>query len=348
MAQSTLGRLKSAAFSAAKGAGLLVRVRDGRWRARRLLILGYHSVALEDEHEWNSAFSMPLSVFASRLAVLKAQRCCVLSLDQAVRLLQSGELPERSVVLTFDDGLYDFYRRAYPLLRNYGFPATVYLTTYYSEFNRPVFDVAVAYILWKARDKALPCGRLFPESAETILLATEAERRKAHTLIRGRAAGLSGEEKDALAAQLAALLGVDYAALCAKRILHLMNPAEVSEVSSGGIDIQLHTHRHRVPTSQELFSREIEDNRLVIAGITGRQPVHFCYPSGVYRSECLPWLAGLGVVSATTCEVGLASPASHPLLLPRLIDTTPLPSIQFEAWISGLAAVLPRSTGRAR
>ena len=38
-------------------------------------------------------------------------------------------LPERPVVLTFDDGFADFHRAALPLLRRYGFTATVFVTT---------------------------------------------------------------------------------------------------------------------------------------------------------------------------------------------------------------------------
>ena len=38
-------------------------------------------------------------------------------------------LPKRPVVLTFDDGYADFVREAWPILRRYEFPATVFVTT---------------------------------------------------------------------------------------------------------------------------------------------------------------------------------------------------------------------------
>ena len=40
-----------------------------------------------------------------------------------------GTLPDRAVVLTFDDGYADFHSRAMPLLDRYGFTATVFVTT---------------------------------------------------------------------------------------------------------------------------------------------------------------------------------------------------------------------------
>ena len=64
----------------------------------------------------------------------------VLPLSEAVNRLQHGTLPDRAVVITFDDGLHDFYSVALPILESFGYPVTLYLTTYYVEFNRPVFD----------------------------------------------------------------------------------------------------------------------------------------------------------------------------------------------------------------
>ena len=41
--------------------------------------------------------------------------------------------------------------------------------------------------------------------------------------------------------------------------------------------------------------REIRDNRDRIRDFTGHEAVHFCYPSGDYAPEFLPWLRELGV-----------------------------------------------------
>src|SRR6185436_11655546 len=99
-----------------------------------------------------------------------------------------------------------------------------------------------------------------------------------------------------------------------------MSAREISELASQGVDIQLHTHRHRTPRERELFLREIEDNRKSIRNFTGKAASHFCYPSGDYDPAFLPWLKEAGVVSATTCETGLASRQCDPLLLPRMLD----------------------------
>jgi peptidoglycan/xylan/chitin deacetylase (PgdA/CDA1 family) len=161
-------------------------------------------------------------------------------------------------------------------------------------------------------------------------------------------AGLSGVEKDAFLTALGRALGFDYEAFAAQRMLHILNPAEVSALARRGVDFQLHTHRHRAPRDRALFRREIEDNRRCILEMTGQSPVHFCYPSNVQAPEFRDWLSELGVQTATTCDAGLASPGSHPLRLPRFLDTNNLTDAEFESWLSGVAAFLPSRSAAQR
>jgi hypothetical protein len=78
----------------------------------------------------------------------------------------------------------------------------------------------------------------------------------------------------------------------------------------------------------------------MLEAMTKNKPVHFCYPSGDYERMFLPWLAEQGVISATTCDPGLASVRSEPFLLPRFIDTTGQTALEFESWLTGVGAML--------
>ena len=342
-----LKKFKQATLRSLKSTGVSTLVHNSRWRRQRLLILAYHGISMVDEHLWNNSLFMSADVFRSRLELLKKCGCTVLSLDEAIKRLYANDLPDRSVAITFDDGTSDFHQKAFPILKEFDFPVTLYLSTFYSHYHRPVFDLMCAYLLWKGRTESLDLKKIVHRDLK-IDLYTEASRdvalREIHAFARQQKP--SAEEKDELAAALADHLKVDYDALLARRALHNVSPDEVKRLAADGVDIQLHTHRHRTPQVRELFIREIEDNRKSIQEITGTHASHFCYPSGVYDLAFLPWLKESGVVSATTCELGLATSSSNPLLLPRLVDVTSLSAIEFEGWLTGISAALPRRRER--
>ncbi|MDX6559971.1 MAG: hypothetical protein QOF72_3020 [Blastocatellia bacterium] len=338
-----LKRFKQATLWSLKTSRVSTLVHNSRWRRQRLLILAYHGISLEDEHLWNGSQFLSAEILRTRLELLKKSRCAVLPLGEAVTRLYANDLPDRAVTITFDDGTSDFHRRAFPLIQEFGFPVTLYLTTFYSYYQRPVFDLMCSYLLWKGRhttlDLSMITGRDLRMDLSNFALQ-EAARREIQTFVREQK--LSADEKDALAASLAAHLEVDYDALLEQRIMHNLTTDEVGQLVAGGVDVQLHTHRHRTPVDRQLFLREIDDNRKSIQEMTGKTPTHFCYPSGVYDLRFLPWLREAGVVSATTCELGFASRSSNQLLLPRFLDNATLSSIEFESWLTGISAALPR------
>jgi len=344
-----LKTFKQLTLKSLKTSGVSTLVRDSRWRRDRLLILAYHGISINDEHIWNSSQYMSAEVLRQRFELLRKSKCTVLPLDEAVKRLYANDLPDRAVAVTFDDGTSDFHRMAFPLIQEFGFPVTLYLTTFYTHFQRAVFDLMLSYLLWKGRHEVLNLHPLTGKDSR-INLHDDASQRKALVEITtfARARKLSAEDKETLLVSLAGQLNVDYDAINEQRLMHNVTPNEVKTLAVGGIDVQLHTHRHRTPLDRELFLREIEDNRKSIQEMTGKRADHFCYPSGDYDLAFLPWLKEAGVVSATTCETGLASRSSNPLLLPRMLDNMQLSSIEFESWLTGVSAALPRRARKPR
>ena len=338
-----LKKFKQAALQSLQTTGVSTLVQNSRWRRQRLLILAYHGISVDDEHHWNPSLYMSKDTFSARLNLIRRSGCNVLRLAEALSRLYAGDLPEKSVAITFDDGTYDFYQQAHPLLREFGYPATLYLTTFYSHFNRPVFDVACSYLLWKGSEKTLDLKTLTGLDARINLWSDQSRAEALKHITRfADEEKYSAEAKDELLALLARSLDFDHEAWLARRILQLIKPAEVKTLAAEGVDMQLHTHRHRTPQDRELFLKEIEDNRKSIREITGSSASHFCYPSGVWDAEFLPWLREAGIESATTCEFGLASRESDPLLLPRFVDVSGLSPIEFESWLTGVSVALPR------
>jgi len=329
---------KRATLQALKSAGMFRLVRESEWRRRRLLILCYHGISQEDEHLWRPGLYLQPAQLEQRLLFLRQSEYNVLPLGKALQLLQTHELPPRSVAITFDDGTYDFFSRAYPLLQKYEFPVTVYQTTYYSDRQLPVFNLICSYLLWKRRGSVVEKGDELGLKPP-LDLRSEAKR---YAIVQSLVENCGRQKLDArqrndVARRLAELLDLDYAQILAKRILQLMSAQEISQLAQQGVDFQLHTHRHCMPPDKLLFEKEIRDNREILKKSISEQAVHFCYPSGVHRGEFLPWLAESGVISATTCDVGLAAEQTNPLLLPRMVDTSRRTALEFEAWLTGIA-----------
>jgi peptidoglycan/xylan/chitin deacetylase (PgdA/CDA1 family) len=269
------------------------------------------------------------------------RRYRVLELDDAIKKLYEGSLPPKSVVITFDDGYYDFYRHAFPALSELQLPATVYQTTYYCEHPYPIFNLVLSYIFWRRRTQHFS-PLAFGIRGEFDLEKDQDRAALVSQFVESaQQQDLSPLQKDQLVLKIAELLSVDYGEIRRLRMLQLMNPTEIAEIASRGINLELHTHRHRTPMDKTLFTREIQDNRERLTTAAASRRRHFCYPSGQYRQEFLPWLKSEGILSATTCEYGIASRSTNSLLLPRQLDFYHTSSTEFEGSLSGFAFLLP-------
>ena len=72
--------------------------------------------------------SVSPALFEQHLAYLQAEGYLSITLyDLLYHLTQGAPLPERPVIITFDDGYRDNYTNAFPLLQQYGFDATFFV-----------------------------------------------------------------------------------------------------------------------------------------------------------------------------------------------------------------------------
>jgi peptidoglycan/xylan/chitin deacetylase (PgdA/CDA1 family) len=335
--------VKQGCLNIGKSAGLFRLASSSHFRNTRVLVLGYHGISLQDEHCWDPSLYLSADNFRRRMDTLKRNQCAVLSLEEALRLVKADNLPERAVVLTFDDGTYDFYKIVWPILKEFGYPATLYLTTYYVDHQYPITPGIWRYMLWKAKGLQVNAAEVLGKPA-TFNLAHEAGRIEALRQIKALAESetMDGHQMNALSANLARALGLDFDSLCDSRIVQLLRPEEVRALARDGVSVQMHMHRHVSPPVREAYVENLQMNRERISRMTGSEPSHFCYPSGYHAGECVNWVRDCGVESATTCDLGLLSGETERLLIPRLIDSSALPDVAFESWLVGIGALVSR------
>jgi len=334
-------RLKRAAYRVSKCLGLFALAR--LCTRRGLRILCYHSMVLADEDRFRPVTFMRPDTFRRRMELLARRGYPVLTLDDALARLDRGALPDGAAVVTFDEGAYSSYRLAVPILARLNIPVTFYISTYNCVKQTPVFRMVVQYMFWKTGRAAADLAGLAPNLPPSVSLADEAAARRATwQIIRHGEEECSDEDRGRLAGDLGRRLGVDYASIVEARSFNLIGPCEIRRLADAGVDIQLHTHRHRFPADEALSTREILDNKAVLTPLVRNPLRHFCYPSGVWSEAQLPWLSRLGIASAATADVGLNYADTPRLLLRRFVDGQNIAPIEFEAEMCGFAEILRR------
>jgi peptidoglycan/xylan/chitin deacetylase (PgdA/CDA1 family) len=119
----------------------------GRWQkklAAKAVILMYHRIAKSTIDPWRLCVTP--ENFAAQLMVLQ-QYYRPMSLNQLVRGHQDGRIPDRSVVVTFDDGYADNLHLAKPLLEKYQVPATIFISTSHIGKTRELWWDELAQLL---------------------------------------------------------------------------------------------------------------------------------------------------------------------------------------------------------
>ncbi|MDP3766873.1 MAG: polysaccharide deacetylase family protein [Dehalococcoidia bacterium] len=89
-------------------------------------ILAYHRIG---RFKHDHVPTVSIQAFESQLKLLAKWRITVAPLEAlAERIIRGGALPRRTTAITFDDGYEETYSNAWPLLKRFNFPSTVFVT----------------------------------------------------------------------------------------------------------------------------------------------------------------------------------------------------------------------------
>jgi len=259
----------------------------------KALILSYHRVAEVGPDRWSLCVTP--QHFAEHLDVLSGQ-WRVLRLRDLVCALQEGRLPDRSVVITFDDGYTDNLHNAKPLLEKHGKPATIFVSSGYVGSEREFW--------WDELEQILGCEgnpdlSLYRSLHRVLLQVAETERRQI----------LDG---------LRELVGVRPGVRESHRPL---SEQELSELARGNlVEIGAHTFTHALlPALPEAQQRvEIQRDKVRLQEILGRNVEHFAYPYGSCDEITAALVRSAGFASACSTHSGYVDKYADRFQLPRL------------------------------
>jgi peptidoglycan/xylan/chitin deacetylase (PgdA/CDA1 family) len=93
------------------------------WPVNAVPILAYHQVGDIDD-----LYSIPASQFEEQMTYLASNGYHTISLEDLFNFYDGqGKLPDKPVIITFDDGYEDNYLTALPILEKYNMSATVFI-----------------------------------------------------------------------------------------------------------------------------------------------------------------------------------------------------------------------------
>ncbi|MPY87940.1 MAG: polysaccharide deacetylase family protein [Luteitalea sp.] len=236
-------------------------------------ILMYHRFGEQPGDIWPGA-----EIFERQIRYLRS-KFHVLSLAELTESLVSGRPRQNAIVLTIDDGYEDFYKVAYPVLRKYDVPATLYVATDFIDGRTWLWPDIVAFILQRTARRSWTSNGRVPK--QTYDLAVPAQRRAAWSGIGTQCVEMDVASRTTLLQALAMELDVDLPPKPTREFKPL-NWAQLREMAAHGIEIASHSCSHArltLCTAQEL-EHEMLDSKRRIEEMLDRPVRSFCYPFG--------------------------------------------------------------------
>lgn len=98
---------------------------NGIYYSNKAAVLMYHDIT---EQPRAGKSEMTSTLFKEQMELLKADGFHIISLNEyADFILNDGSVPDNAVLITFDDGYESFYKDAFPILKEYGYPAVNFI-----------------------------------------------------------------------------------------------------------------------------------------------------------------------------------------------------------------------------
>lgn len=276
---------------------------------QRLSILIYHRVLPEPDPMRPD--EPTVDVFTRQMRLLR-DHFNPLPLLEAVEKMQAGTLPERAVCVTFDDGYADNEMHALPILKSYGIPAAVFVSTGFLNGGRMWNDSVIETLRVVAGD-TLDLRDLHLGSFDTT---TTAARLAAVERIIGVIKHLHPNDRMALVKQIEARVNGLPNDL-------MMTDQQVRSLASAGVTIGAHTVSHPILASvpDDIARAEMFDSKCYLEDLIQRDVELFAYPNGKpgtdYTAVHPGMVESLGFKTAVSTHWGVSTNQSDRFQLPR-------------------------------
>jgi peptidoglycan/xylan/chitin deacetylase (PgdA/CDA1 family) len=303
-------------------------------------VIVFHSIAdvesdfVKGTNVWTSA-----AKFAKHLHYIR-KRYRVISLQDLVSSLRSGRIPKNSIVITFDDGFADNFHVAYPLLRQYQIPATIFLVTDCIENKQPIWIQELCYLISKVGSQKIAekLDAVAKELNGPQFNPTNSSKRKLG-LNKALEEYLAFAVKKEMRGEILTRLYSDFTIQKEKVLSQneiFLNWDQVKQMQQNGITFGNHGASHTplsaLPSSEQ--KNEIQQSKHIIEERLGESFLPFSYPFGMgkyYTQEAKEMVINSGHSCIVTAKPTLNSVYTSPFELGRIdVKDVAVPILAFE------------------
>lgn len=247
-----------------------------RWLTRHSArILMYHRFAPDSVNRklWAAIFEQQV-----RYLVRHYKPC---RMDQLVARLQTGgPLPVNLVAITVDDGYADFVELAYPILKRYNVPATVYVVTKFIDQGMWLWFDVIRYQVGRAKPGAYVL-EIAGGDAYHIVLDEGRSRSSAWHTLADACLPLTQSERMTALSQIGGALEVPLPSRPTSEFRG-MTWDDLRKLDPELIEVGSHTCSHPILSrcSGDELEEELVESKTTIERELGCEVTSFCYPNG--------------------------------------------------------------------
>lgn len=285
------------------------------------IILAYHRILPKESVEityTQPGMYVTTETFEKHMAFI-SKNFSIMSLED----LAHDPWPDNACIVTFDDGWADNYTHAFPILKRYGIPATIFLSTNMVGKRVWPWTDRISFYIHSAPLKE------FIDIWEEVLQKSGLEHLKPFFTSQNKGAVREQVINNMKAMDNPEVLSImdELDKVMANQNHELMKTRpwltwdEVMEMREAEISFGSHTHNHLILTRVPLCQArdEILTSQKTLSEKTGLPVTMFCYPNGDSSDEIIRIVADAGYKIAVTTKRGFINESSSLLALNRIM-----------------------------
>jgi peptidoglycan/xylan/chitin deacetylase (PgdA/CDA1 family) len=272
----------------------------GGERPNLLRVLTYHRVDTPQTRPWLDPVLISASpdVFEVQMKYLTAnyQPISIFDVLEALEKSDQTILPPRAVLVTFDDAYQDFEQHAWPVLKRYQIPVTLFVPTAFPDHPERLFWWDRLFHAFHSTGKSeisTPIGNL--------ALGTDLERSQANLRLKNYIKSLPNDLAIAFVEDVEKQLDVSPQANC------VLGWEALRKLAQDGVTLAPHTQTHPIMNHlpPDAMQNEALDSLHDLQREIGETLPVFAYPSGFHNAEVVKVMRAAGFKLAFTTERGI-------------------------------------------